>query len=94
MTKLELAGRVRDVCAGILFRKGEVEAAHALFWQPAPLLLRASRGVRPAFRRRSVQERHAAELLAALRERANVRIPIAGPQVAFPQAVRRELRPR
>lgn len=71
MSRLELAGRVRDTCAGILFRKGHEEAARSLFLQPAPVLLQIAEGARkPRLRRRTAPERHAAELLTALRDMA------------------------
>lgn len=70
MSRLELAGRVRDVCAGILFRQGKQEAARALFWQPAPLLLRAATNAAKPRERKTVNgmDRRAGELLAALRK--------------------------
>jgi len=67
VTRVELAGRVRDVCASILFRKGEVEAAHALFWQPAPLLFRAASYRRPTPARRPDAERQVKMLIDELK---------------------------
>lgn len=67
MNALVLAGKVRDIAAEIALRGGHVEAAKAIFWTPAPLLLAATPARRRAFRRDSSAESNTAALLTELR---------------------------